>query len=48
MDWKKIQEINVSKSYKNPEYSALLVSLKNSMNTNRTYFNWEHLNNFYA
>jgi len=48
MDWKKIKEIHVSKSYKNLEYSNLLISLKNNMNTNRTYFNWDHLNKFYT
>lgn len=48
LDWKKAHNIRISKSYKSIEGTSKLVLLKNSMNTKRTQFNWDSLNNFYC
>lgn len=47
LDWQKSHQIRVTKSYKSIEGTSKLISLKNSMNTKRTQFNWDSLNNFY-
>ena len=48
LDWKKVHEIRLSKSYKTIEGTSELITLKNSMNTKRTQFNWDSLNKFYC
>lgn len=48
LDWKKLHEIRIAKSYKSLEGTSKLISLKNSMNTKRTQFNWDSLNRFYC
>lgn len=48
LDWKKAHEIRLSKSYKTIEGTSQLITLKNSMNTKRTQFNWDSLNKFYC
>lgn len=48
LDWKKAHEIRISKSYKTIEGTSQLISIKNSMNTKRTQFNWDSLNRFYC
>ena len=48
LDWKKAHEIRLSKSYKSIEGTSKLISLKNSMNTKRTQFNWDSLYRFYC
>lgn len=48
LDWKKAHEIRIAKSYKSIEGTSKLISLKNSMNTKRTQFNWDSLNKFYC
>lgn len=44
-DWLKAHKLIISKTYKDIEGTAKLIELKNSMNTKRYYFNWDHLNN---
>lgn len=44
-DWLKAHKLIISKKYKDIEGTAKLIELKNSMNTKRYYFNWDHLNN---
>lgn len=48
LDWQKYHQIRVTKSYKSVEGTSELISLKNSMNTKRTQFNWDTLENFYS
>lgn len=48
LDWKKAHEIRISKSYTSIEGTSKLILLKNSMNTKRTQFYWDPLNNFYS
>ena len=48
LDWKKAHEIRLAKSYKTIEGTSKLITLKNSMNTKRTQFNWDSLNKFYC
>ena len=48
LDWKRSHEIRLTKSYKSIEGTSKLISLKNSMNTKRTQFNWDSLNSFYS
>lgn len=48
LDWEKAHKIRKSKSYKTIEGTSELVSLKNSMNTKRTQFNWDSLDRFYC
>ena len=48
LDWQKSHQIRVTKSYKSIEGTSELISLKNSMNTKRTQFNWDTLENFYS
>nr|YP_010710792.1 hypothetical protein P2Z26_mgp24 [Gonatophragmium mori]WCZ71156.1 hypothetical protein [Gonatophragmium mori] len=47
LNWKDIYYIRLYKKYKTSEGTSQLISLKNSMNTKRTQFNWDSLNNFY-
>jgi hypothetical protein len=47
LDWKKAHEIRIAKSYTSIEGTSKLIFLKNSMNTKRTQFNWDSLNQFY-
>nr|QBM31470.1 hypothetical protein [Arthrobotrys musiformis] len=48
LDWHKFYCIRLSKEYKTIEGTSKLIFLKNSMNTKRTQFNWDSLNNFYC
>ena len=48
LDWQKFHQIRVTKSYKSIVGTSELISLKNSMNTKRTQFNWDTLENFYS
>ena len=48
LDWSKAHHIRIHKKYKTLEGSSELLFLKNSMNTKRTQFNWDSLNNFYS
>jgi LAGLIDADG DNA endonuclease family protein len=43
LDWKDIFEMKINKKYKSKEGGELLVSLKSSMNKNRSKFDWKHL-----
>lgn len=47
-DWCEVHRVRLSKEYKTKEGTSKLISLKNSMNTKRTQFNWDTLNNFYC
>jgi hypothetical protein len=47
LTWVHIHEINKSKKYKTIEGTLQLINLKKSMNTLRTLFNWDSLNNLY-
>lgn len=46
--WEKAHKIRIAKSYKTIEGTSELISLKNSMNTKRTQFNWDTLDRFYC
>nr|YP_010029646.1 hypothetical protein J2C28_mgp10 [Beauveria lii]QOU11087.1 hypothetical protein [Beauveria lii] len=48
LDWSKAYHIKITKKYINKEGTYELLSIKNSMNTKRTQFNWDSLNNFYV
>ena len=48
LDWSAFHYIRVSKQYKSLYGTSKIVSLKNSMNTKRTQFNWDSLNRFYC
>lgn len=47
LDWVQIHEVYLNKTHKTIEQGKLLFSLKKSMNSLRTEFNWEHLDKFY-
>lgn len=47
LDWKAAHQMRLDKSYSSIEGTSKLILLKNSMNTKRTQFNWDSLNNFY-
>ena len=44
--WKEANLLVVKRGYRTVEGSSILINLKSSMNTNRTYFNWKHLEDF--
>lgn len=48
LDWREIHRIRLSREYKTIEGTSKLISLKNSMNTKRTQFNWDSLDSFYC
>jgi len=48
LDWSEVHHIRKSKKYKYLDGTSKLISLKNSMNTKRTQFNWDSLNRFYC
>lgn len=48
LDWEKAHNIRISKSYKTIEGTRELITIKNSMNTKRTQYNWDSLNKFYS
>jgi len=48
LDWSEVHHIRISKKYKSLDGTSKLISLKNSMNTKRTQFNWDSLNRFYC
>jgi hypothetical protein len=48
LDWSEFYHIRIFKQYKSLEGTLKLISLKNSMNTKRTQFNWDSLNRFYC
>lgn len=48
LDWCKAYHIKITKKFTTQEGTSELLSIKNSMNTKRTQFNWDSLNNFYA
>ena len=48
LDWSKAYHIKVSKEFKTLDGTSKLLSIKNSMNTKRTQFNWDSLNEFYV
>jgi len=48
LDWREFHRIRLSREYKTMEGTSKLISLKNSMNTKRTQFNWDSLNSFYC
>ena len=48
LDWSEVHHIRIYKKYQSLDGTSKLISLKNSMNTNRTQFNWESLNRFYC
>ena len=48
LDWSKAYHIKVSQEFKTSDGTSKLLSIKNSMNTKRTQFNWDSLNEFYV
>jgi hypothetical protein len=48
LDWSEVHHIRIFKKYKSLDGTSKLISLKNSMNTKRTQFNWDSLNRFYC
>ena len=44
--WQEFHRIRLYKEHKTIEGTSQLIFLKNSMNTKRTQFNWDSLNNF--
>jgi hypothetical protein len=48
VDWSEVYHIRIYKKYKSLDGTSKLISLKNSMNTKRTQFNWDSLNRFYC
>lgn len=44
INWIESHELVVSKKYKTIEGTSKLIQLKNTMNSQRSYFNWDHLN----
>lgn len=48
LDWCKFYHLRLLKKYDSVEGTSKLILLKNSMNTKRTQFNWDSLNNFYC
>lgn len=47
LDWHKAYLIKISRNNMTQEGTSKLLSVKNSMNTKRTQFNWDSLNKFY-
>ena len=47
LDWHKAYLIKNSRKNMTPSGTSELLSVKNSMNTKRTQFNWDSLNKFY-
>lgn len=47
LDWSKAYHIKITQKFTSQEGTSELLSIKNSMNTKRTQFNWDSLNNFY-
>lgn len=45
-NWLEAHEIVISKKYRGIDGTAKLVELKNSMNSKRNYFSWNHLNTY--
>jgi len=48
LSWCEFNKIRLSREYRNIKGTSKLKSIKNSMNTLRTQFNWDSLNNFYS
>ena len=48
LSWTEIHNLRLSKVYKTKEGTSKLIFLKNSMNTLRTQFNSDYLNQFYT
>lgn len=48
LDWSKAYHIKITNKFTSQGGTSELLSIKNSMNTKRTQFNWESLNNFYV
>lgn len=48
LDWSKAYNIKITKKHNTHEGTFELLSIKNSMNTKRTQFNWDSLNKFYV
>lgn len=48
LDWSKAYHIKVSQEFNTLDGTSKLLSIKNSMNTKRTQFNWDSLNEFYV
>ncbi len=48
LDWSKAYHIKVSQEFKTLDGTSKLLSIKNSMNTKRTQFDWDSLNEFYV
>ena len=47
LDWQKAYIIKINRKNMTPKGTSELLSVKNSMNTKRTQFNWDSLNKFY-
>ena len=47
LDWQKAYIIKINRSNMTPKGTSELLSVKSSMNTKRTQFNWDSLNKFY-
>lgn len=48
LDWSKAYHIKIYQKFTTQEGTSELLSIKNSMNTKRTQFNWDSLNKFYV
>ena len=48
LDWSKAYRIKVSQEFKTLDGTSKLLSIKNSMNTKITLFNWDSLNEFFV
>jgi LAGLIDADG endonuclease len=48
LNWSEVHQLRISRQYKYLDGTSKLISLKNSMNTKRTQFNWDSLNKFYC
>ena len=46
LDWVESHELVLSQKYKTIEGTSKLIQLKNSMNTKRSQFNWDHLDGY--
>ena len=46
LDWVESHELVLSQKYKTIEGTSKLIQLKNSMNTKRSQFNWDHLEGY--
>ena len=47
LSWKEAQDLVKNKSPQTIEGSNKIKFIKNSMNSNRTHFDWKHLSNFF-